>query len=259
MTKKKIIPLRKFGLRILVICFWLLVWEIASRIMNEDILLVSPFTVVQTIFTLAGQNTFWQTIGFSFIRIVLGFLLALMTGTLVAVLSYNNHLLKELITPLMRVIKATPVASFIILALIWIQSKNLSVFISYLMVLPIVYSNVYQGLILADIKLLEMAKVFHLGRYKKIVAIYLPSVMPYFISAVSVGLGFCWKAGIAAEVIGKPSNSIGKYLYESKLYLMTDELFAWTVVIIIISVLFEKIIMYLLKPLQTVTKENTHT
>lgn len=259
MTEKKIIRLRKVGLRILVICFWLLIWEVASRIMNEDILLVSPFTVVQTIVTLAGQITFWQTIGFSFVRIVLGFLLALITGTIVAVLSYNSRLLKELITPLMRVIKATPVASFIILALIWIRSKNLSVFISYLMVLPIVYSNVYQGLILADIKLLEMAKVFHIGRYKKIVAIYVPSVMPYLISAISVGLGFCWKAGVAAEVIGKPSNSIGKYLYESKLYLMTDELFAWTVVIIIISVLFEKIIMCILKPLQTVTKENSHT
>jgi len=118
------------------------------------------------------------------------------------------------------------------------------------MVLPIVYSNVYQGIIGADHKLLEMAKVFEIGGWKRIKAIYLPSVMPYFITAVSVGIGFCWKAGIAAEVIALSSGTIGKHLYEAKLYFMTNELFAWTVVIILVSVIFEKAIMYLLKPLQ---------
>jgi NitT/TauT family transport system permease protein len=153
----------------------------------------------------------------------------------------------------MRLIKAMPVASFIILALLWINSSNLSVLISFLMVIPIIYSNVKLGLKSADEKLLQMAKVYQISRRKKIIAIYIPAVTPYFIAAVSVGLGFCWKAGIAAEVIGNPVGSIGNRLYEAKLYLMTEELFAWTTVIIIISILFENVVMSLLRRLQQET------
>jgi len=148
-----------------------------------------------------------------------------------------------------------PVASFIILAFLWIDTKNLSILISFMMVVPMIYANVLWGLKATDAKLLEMAEVFHLSLLKRIIAIYIPSVTPYFISAVTIGLGFCWKAGIAAEVIGIPSGSIGERLYEAKLYLMTKELFAWTIVIIIISVLFEGLVMLLIRPLQRKAKE----
>jgi NitT/TauT family transport system permease protein len=117
------------------------------------------------------------------------------------------------------------------------------------MVLPIIYINFLEGLNSADEKLLQMADVFAVGGIKRIHAIYIPAVLPHFISAVSVGLGFCWKAGIAAEVIGIPSGSIGERLYEAKLFLMTKELFAWTIVIIIISILFEKTIMWVIRRL----------
>jgi NitT/TauT family transport system permease protein len=148
----------------------------------------------------------------------------------------------------MKIIKAMPVASFIILALVWIKTKNLSILISFMMVLPMIYSSVEQGLIATDQKLLQMAQIFRFRPWKKAIAIYIPSVKPFFRSAVVVGLGFCWKAGIAAEVIGYPAGSIGKKLYEAKLYWMTKELMAWTVVIILISVVFEKVVILLLRP-----------
>ena len=233
--------------KVLAVCFWLLVWEFAARMINNDVLLASPADVFVTLIGLSTKAEFWQTILFSFMRIVSGFLLALVTGSILAVLSFKVRLVKELLSPIMKVIKAAPVASFIILALIWIKTKNLSILISFLMVVPIVYINVEQGLRSADEKLLQMAKVFRLSRWKKIKAIYLPSVKPHFISAVSVGLGFCWKSGIAAEVIGIPTGSIGAQLYQAKLYLMTKELFAWTFVIILISVLFEKAVMLLIR------------
>ncbi|NLL72622.1 MAG: ABC transporter permease subunit, partial [Clostridiales bacterium] len=162
-------------------------------------------------------------------------------------LSYKSKLIYELISPLMKIIKSTPVASFIILALVWISSVNLSILISLLMVLPVSYSNILYGLESTDIKLLEMAQVFGLSRWKCIKAIYIPAVLPFLISAMSVGLGFSFKSGIAAEVIGRPSNSIGLNLYEAKLYLMIKELFAWTLVIIMLSILFEKIVMWIFK------------
>lgn len=242
--------LKGLVMKLLMLGFWLLLWQLVYLWVGHDLLLSSPLSVFLTVLDFLKDLDFWKTILFSSLRIIAGFLLSLVIGVILSVASYKSRWISELIAPLMRIIKATPVASFIILALIWINSRNLSVLISFLMVVPVVYMNVLQGLHETDRKLLEMAKIFHITRRKMITSIYIPSVMPYLITSVTVGLGFCWKSGIAAEVIGRPSGSIGERLYEAKLYIMTKELFAWTFVIIIISVLFEKIVMLLLQLLK---------
>lgn len=230
--------------------FWIVVWQIASMIVNKEMLLASPFDVIISLVELIQTVVFWQSILHSFLKIVLGFILAILVGIIFAVLSYNFAIFQALVSPIIRIIKATPVVSFIILALIWVKSANLSVLICFLMVIPIIYTNVLQGLYHTDMKLLEMANVFNMKKRNRIRYIYIPSIIPYFISACSIGLGFCWKSGIAAEVIGQPQNSIGEQLYEAKLYMMTRELFAWTFVIILVSVVFEKAVMWIIKKLQ---------
>ncbi|SCP96127.1 NitT/TauT family transport system permease protein [Anaerobium acetethylicum] len=229
--------------KIAAVLFWITVWQVLSMAVGREMLLASPFAVMGALWGLFREAEFWQSVMYSFSRIVLGFFMAIAAGIVLGACSHRSRLVREILAPPMVIIKTTPVASFIIIALIWVHSKNLSVLISFLMVLPVVYSNMLQGIQSTDQKLLEMAKVFRVPRMKKMIYIYIPAVMPYFISACSVGLGFCWKSGIAAEVIGLPSRSIGARLYEAKLYLMTKELFAWTIVIIIISVFFEKTVM----------------
>ena len=236
-----------FGIKLLVLCFWIIVWEVLSRIVNQELFLPSPKSVLLTVLELSKSSGFWISIANSFMRILLGFTLGLTVGALLAALSYKSRVIYELLSPLMKVIKATPVASFIILALVWISPVNLSILIAFLMVVPVSYLNILHGLQSTDEKLLEMTRIFHIGGWKRCVAVYLPTVMPFVISAISVGLGFSFKSGIAAEVIGRPLNSIGVNLYEAKLYLMIKELFAWTLVIILLSVLFEKIIMKALR------------
>lgn len=145
--------------------------------------------------------------------------------------------------PITSVIKATPVASFIILAIIWFGSRNLSMFISFLMVFPVIYLNILEGAENTDKGLLEMARVYRLGAFKTLVYIYFPQLFPYISSACSVALGLCWKSGVAAEVIGIPTGSLGERLYRAKLYFETGDLLAWTAVIILVSVLFEKLFM----------------
>ncbi len=239
--------LKSLVIKLSVLCFWILVWEALSRIINQELFLPSPKSVFLTTYELSKSSKFWISIANSFKRIILGFVLGLAAGSILAILSYKNRIIYELVSPLLKVIKATPVASFIILALVWISPDNLSVLIAFFMVLPVSFSNILYGLESTDEKLLEMAKVFHIGRWDRIKAIYFPAVMPFVVSAISIGLGFSFKSGIAAEVIGKPRNSIGLNLYEAKLYFMIKELFAWTIVIILLSVLFEKIMMRILR------------
>ena len=229
------------------IIFWLLVWEVASLLIGEELFLPSPAGVLIRLAEIIWLPGFWSSIAFTLVRIMLGFLLSVTVAMALAVLSYLSRPAELLIEPLVKVVRATPVASIVILTLVWISSRNLSVIISFMMVFPIVYSNVLEGIRNTDHDLLEAAEVYRIRTIKRIRYIYVPSVLPYFSAAVKAALGLAWKSGIAAEVIALPDGSIGERVYEAKIYLSTPDLFAWTLVIIILAFLFERFFLLLTK------------
>ena len=235
----------KNKVKIWAVLLWLIIWEAAARFIGQEILLVSPVTVLSRFFQLAASVEFVKAVFFSFIRIIGGFFCALIAGTLLAWAGSFFPWIKEMAAPVMAAVKAAPVASFIILILLWVPSRNLSFAISFLIVLPVIYTNVLYGIENIDKELLEMAKVFRVSGSRRFRYIYMPEVMPHFRAACSVALGLCWKAGIAAEVIGIPSGSIGEKLYEAKIYLQTPDLFAWTLTIILMSICFEKFFLFI--------------
>lgn len=232
--------------RAAAILFWLVVWQAAAIIIRQEVFLVSPIQALGALLRLLPQADFWQRIAFSSGRILLGFLLGTVCSIVLAVAAEAWSWADTLISPVMQLIKATPVASFIILALVWVSGRQLSILISFLMVLPVLYSAVRTGIESADGQLLEMAKVFRLPFGRRLRAVWLPSVLPAFRQGCSVALGICWKSGVAAEVIGLPDGSIGDALYRAKIALATRELFAWTFVIIVLSAVFEKLFLFLL-------------
>ena len=228
------------------ILFWLAVWQIAAMAVGKSLLLASPVEVVQRLITMIPEKTFLPSILFSLGRIMFGFALGTVTGILLAVLAGKFMVFEKLAAPLISAIKAVPVVSFTILALIWISSSELSVLITFLITVPVVYSNVSEGIRSFDRKLTEMADIFRIPPVRRFVGIYLSQVMPYFRSAVKLSVGLCWKSGVAAEVIGTPRGSIGQMLYNSKVYLETADLFAWTLVIIVLSIITEKLVLLLI-------------
>lgn len=232
--------------RVCAILFWLIIWQLISHYLNNELLLPFPFTVIKTLFHMMGQKNFYIIVINSFARIIFGFLISCIGGVCLSVPSYKVKLLRTLTSTLISFMKSSPLASIIILALVWISSTNLSIFISFFMVLPTVYTNTLKGLDNIDNNLLEMAKVFRVSKFKKIRFVYMPAIKPYLTAAFSVSLGFCWKAGIAAELIGLPKDSIGEALYSAKIYLNTPELFAWTLFIILLSVAFERFFISLI-------------
>jgi len=241
--------MKKLTKKLAIFLFWICIWQLVYVWMSEDLLVVSPFSVAKRIAELSVSVAFWQNIFNSLSHIMLGFVLSIISGTMLAVLSYKFVIIKEALGGLVNVIKATPVASFILLALIFVKVNNLSVFTSFLMTFPLIWTNTLEGLSQVDGELLEMAKMFKLSTGVKLAHIYFPSLLPYLISACRVGLGFAWKSGIAAEVLARPSVTIGKSLYESKIYLETLDTFSWTAVIIMVSVILEKIFVVLVKKL----------
>lgn len=225
----------------------LLIWQALSSFVGSRALLASPSDVLKTLVGLIPTLSFWRSVCFSLLRIVSGYILAFITGSALGIISGTFHIFEVMLWPYIALIKATPVASFIILCLIWLDSKSLSVCISFLMVMPLVYSNILASLHARDGKMEEMAKVFSMPRMTKLLYVDLPQMKPYILSAASSGMGLAWKAGISAEVIGIPGGSIGERLYQAKIYLSSAELFAWTAALVLCSIALEKLFCIIIK------------
>ena len=233
--------------KVLAVMLALILWEIAALKINSQIILVTPVQVLHRLFTIWQEPDFAETVWFTMYHIVGGFLAGSAAGILLAYLADRKKLLGEILSPLVTVLKSVPVASFIILALIWFGSGALSFVISFLVVFPILYLNTQQGLQSLDEKLLEMAEVFHIPSASRLKYIVLPGVYPFLQSGFALALGMSWKSGVAAELIGQYKLSIGNQLYMDKITLDTAGVFAWTVVILLVSWLFEKAFLALLR------------
>lgn len=230
-----------------VLAFWLLVWQLASSAMGIELLLPGPAATARALWRAAGEPSFWQTAGMSVLRVLTGFAAGALAGALLAAATSFSRVCSALLSPMIRVIRATPVASFIILALLWLKSTILPGFIAALMVLPVVWGNLAEGIAKTDRALLEMGQVYGFSPWKTLRLIYLPSLRPWFRSACLTSLGLAWKSGVAAEVLCQPKLAIGTQLYYGKIYLETDRLFAWTAVVIVLSVLLERLLRRLLR------------
>ena len=226
---------------------WLGIWQVLSMIANLEMLLPSPAGTVKALISIARTEYFRMSIFYTLIRIAAGFILGCVIGILPGFITFFSKNAQTFFSPLLHIIKATPVASFIILALVWMKSTFVPSFISALIVIPFVWSNVNTGLKSADPLLLEASRAFAVPMKKQLKNIYFPAVKPYLLSAFSTAAGLAWKAGVAAEVICYPPYSIGKGIYNSKIYLETPELFAWTATVIILSVGLEKLILFITK------------
>lgn len=233
--------------RLWSVLFWLLAWQLLAAAVGQRLLLASPAETLVRLLELVRTAEFWQSILFTLMHILAGFLGAAIFGMLTGALSTRFDWLGELLSPLMTAIKAVPVASFVIVALIWIPSKRLSVLISFLIAYPLIHAAVLDGLTHIDPKLVEMARVFRMPRLNRLAAIELPAVLPRLTSAAGVAMGMAWKSGVAAEVIGIPTGSVGERLYKAKVYLATPDLFAWTLTIVLASMLCERMLKLLLK------------
>lgn len=240
MKKKKLLKI------ILTFAFWIAVWQITAVLVSYEILLPSPVSTVRSLLSLMKTSGFYISVLSSVLRIFCGFFCGTLLGIAFGTVSYKSPVAGTLLSPLSKIIKATPVASIIVLLFVWFSNSTVTSVTSLLIVLPVVWSSTLTALNSVDGKLLEMAEVFRVPVYKRIRDIYFPSVLPSLKAAFSSSMGLAWKSGVAAEVICTPKHSIGGGIYNAKVYLETPELFAWTLTVILISFISEKLLLFIL-------------
>lgn len=225
----------------------LALWSLLAKVLDNKLLLVSPWATLEKLAHLVRDGQFWATVAYSLLRIMAGYLLAVAAGAVMGFIAGRVKAVEILLWPYVSAVKAVPVASFIILCLIWLDFTSLTILISFLIVFPVIYSNVLNGVRAVRPQMTEMANLYKVPWTRRFLYIELPAVKPYLLSAAGVAVGMAWKAGVAAEVIGVVQGSVGGKLYDAKVYFETADLFAWTLVIIVVSVLLEKFIRFLLE------------
>ena len=221
------------------VALWIALWWIAAKRIGIELILPTPSAVIKALGRLFAQKGFLGKVFLSMLRILGGFGCGVLCATVFAVLAYLLSAVRIFLAPLMKVVRATPVASFILIAILWLPSDVVPAFIAFLMVVPIVYGNVYAALDGTSRELSEMTVMYGFDVIKKIAYLYVPTLLPYLGAACATSLGLAWKSGIAAEVLCVTKNSIGEGLYLSNIYFETADLFAWTVTVVVMSVLLE--------------------
>ncbi|MDI9520153.1 MAG: ABC transporter permease subunit [Bacillota bacterium] len=233
---------KKGAYRLLAVAFWLLAWQLTAMAVGHEFLLASPLQVFISFVRLLTLPSSYLAFLNSTLRVLVGFFTALCLALLLAAGASRSRLIHELVSPLVALARSVPVTSFVILAIILVSTRWLSALIAFVIAFPVIYSNVLEGLFAQDKALLEVAAVFRVTPFRKLIYITLPQLYSYLLSGAVTALGLSWKSGIAAEVIGIPRGSIGEKLYSAKVNYNTADLLAWTAFIVLLSLLTNKIL-----------------
>lgn len=226
------------------VLLWILVWQLGARIANRSLILKIPYPAetLKVFFENLKSVDFWQIVGLSILHILSGFLLALVMGVILGMLSSRFELFNIIASPILHLIRTVPVAAIVIVAWLWVPSYALPSLISFLMVLPIVWSHTISGLKSVDVKLVEMAKVNKMPMHEIALKIKLPLISPHIRTGCITGVGIAWKSGVAAQVIASPAKSLGALLSGAKASIDYDEVFAITLTIVVLSVIIENVL-----------------
>ena len=220
---------------------FLIIWQVLAVFINSDIYLPTIGQTLSSLEEIVMQDRFYLDIVFSVGRSLLSFILALIVALVLGVTSYSFRFIRNFFKPVNTLAQSIPNMILIVLALIWFDKDSASFIVGFMIVFPILYDNILGALIGIDKSILEMVSVYKVNQKDKIIKIYLPSIkfrlLPVLISVFSLA----FKIVIAGEVYGQPSYGIGTMIQVEKMNFNTSGIFAWLIIILIITMILEVI------------------
>ncbi|MGE5328812.1 MAG: ABC transporter permease [Deltaproteobacteria bacterium] len=220
----------------------IVLWKLASLLVGSEIIIPSPESTFNSLASIVASESFLRIIFETIVRVLEAFLIACIAGIVVGLITGFSKIIDSLFKPFLVIIMSTPVISFILIALIWFKSGEIPIFVAFLVIFPIITTNVSEGIKNIDLKLVQMTKAYRIKRIRVLTEVYLPSILSYLVAGISTAVGIGWKVVITTEVLSQPKFSIGTSLDTAKVYLETSNVFAWTIIAILLSFFFEKLV-----------------
>lgn len=232
--------------RILLLLLFLIVWWLGSQHLPAFVL-PGPAATWQALLALWQGDTLLHDIGATFSRVVSGFVLAAIAGTVFGLLLGASAKIARFCEPLLAVFNTVSSAIWAIFAIIWFGiSDATTIFVVFMTAMPLILTNVWQGAQNVEVQFVELARSFRMNRWQTLCKIYLPTILPYFFSGARLAFGFGWRVSLVAETLGS-SDGIGYRLRQAGDLVQTSQVFAWTLLLVSLMLLLEG---GLLKPLE---------
>ena len=228
------------------IIFWLAVWQLGALAVNNPYFLPDIPRTVSALINILKKSDFYLAVAMTLMRVVFGLLLGTLAGAALAIISHKSSFVMAIVSPMISVIKSTPVATFIILLWIAMHGSLLPVFVAFLMVMPIIWQNLIDAYNSISKELIEVADAFELTYRARAKLLIFPALLKYLIPAFITSSGLAWKSEIAAEIIAYTTRSIGQHISDARYNFDTPSVFAWTIVIILMSLTLEKTTKFLI-------------
>lgn len=229
---------------VISVAIMLLLWEVASLTLGSEQILPGPATTLKTTILLFAEKSFWTVISSTILRGLIGFAIAVVVGIALGIVGGLKPKFDAFMQPWVVVMRSVPVVAFILLALIWFKSSSVPVFIGLLTMFPMIYSNIVNGIHNVDAKLIEMARFYQVSDRRIVTEVYIPAIAPYAVSGISNAVGIGWRAIIVGEVLSQPQYGIGTFMQSAQAFLQVDKVIAWTVIAVLLSFLFERLIRF---------------
>ena len=229
------------------ILFWLGIWQLFASLENNNFLFPDIPATFSALIEIIKSADFYKVIFSTLARVLAGLFAGITIGIVLAIASHHVPVIKALLSPIISVIKSTPVASFIIILWIKMNGNELAIFIAFLMVMPIIWQNLLDGYDAIDSALSEVCLVYEFSFIKKLKILVLPTLFKYLVPGIVTATGLAWKSEIAAEIIAYTKNSIGQNINDAKYFSDTPTVFAWSFIIICFSIALEAAAKSILK------------
>ena len=242
--------LKKIIISLGISFFWISVWQVAAMLVDNSLFLPTPKQTLISLFEIICTFEFYKVVFFSLVRVIIALLIGISSGIVLAFICHKSSVLSMILYPFFATIKATPVATFIVLLWILVSGNNLAIIVAVLMVMPIVWQNTLDGFKSIPKDLIEVAEIFEFDHLKRFRLLIIPALSKYIYPALITSVGLAWKSEIAAEIIAYTKNSIGMYINDSKTFMLTPSVFAWTIVVICMSVTLETLTKIIVRKLQ---------
>jgi NitT/TauT family transport system permease protein len=221
-------------------------WWIISLPMPHFIL-PGPPRVMQALWSISASGDLWANLAITLGRVAVGFLLATAIGLPLGIVLGANRRLGDFFEPVIPVMNTVSSAIWAIFAIIWFGVSNATtVFVVFMTAMPLIVTNVWQGTRMVNADFIELAHVLRMPDWKVMVKIYLPTILPYFFSGARLAFGFGWRVSLVAETLGS-SSGVGYRLRQAADLVQTDQVFAWTITLVVMMAAIE---MGILRPLE---------
>jgi len=241
--------LKKYSAYLLSIIILLVGWFIIALKVDADLIIPKPGSVFLEILNLLKSKKFWIDFLHTFSRILLSFLFCVVAGSILGYFSGTVTFVRHFLEIPLSILRSTPVIAVILIALFWFPSGFVPIFVSILMTLPIMITNVSESFcsVRDDSPLMKMSRLYGFSKFQNFFYIKLPAAKRLINAGLISCFGLTWKVVIAGEVLCLPGIALGSQLHDFQVHLETNSLIAVTTIYVVFSFIIEKIFALVLK------------